>query len=236
MQKCLTIFAQLALGLILITPAASGRPWTAQRQNESVARAGARSTYNETLYSFFDEVEKAGSAEALRTARVRARRGFLKAVSLDPSYALPYYNLGVLAEADEDWDSAIKYFEQFRKLDGTSDLSAKARQKLPSLEQARMADSTPEGKRKRQYEQLIIQGKALANLGLLKEVMSVAAEAIKIDGARWEAYALAGALLTRQGLCAEARSLMTQASALAPGGVKHKLAALLRECVSPARK
>src|SRR5688572_18770324 len=42
---------------------------------------------------------------------------FSKAAEIDPTYPAPLFNLGVIAQAKEDWDGAIKWYTKFLSLD-----------------------------------------------------------------------------------------------------------------------
>jgi tetratricopeptide (TPR) repeat protein len=186
-------------------------------------RETARAIYNETLKRFFEELERAKTSDELRVARNNARLGFTKAVEQDKSYPLPYYNLGVLSEAEEDWDGAIRYFEQFRRLDSESDLSLRALQKLDTLSRLRTLASTPAAAKKRRYDQALLEANALLNLGLIKEAVSTAARAELLDDRRWEAYALIAKALADRQLFAEAIPLFQKAIGRAPDNVRARL-------------
>src|SRR5687767_1469740 len=43
------------------------------------------------------------------------------AAMLDPTYASPLFNLGILALAEEEWDAAKRWFEGFLARDNTSE-------------------------------------------------------------------------------------------------------------------
>jgi len=220
--------SQIAGVLLLVL--ATGFAGQSTAGQGATPRGRARATYNDTLKRLFDDLARARTAEEMRGARSRGRNGFLMAVSQEPTYPRPYYNLGVLAEADEEWDAARRYFEQFRQLDGGSELSLKAQRKVEYLRTLRETDRTPDGRRRRQYEQALAQANALVNLGLLKEANTTAGRAAQLDGTRWEAYALIGNTLASQQLCADAVGFFQKAVVRAPNGVKPGLFKALRVC------
>jgi tetratricopeptide (TPR) repeat protein len=67
-----------------------------------------------------------------------ARRGYAKAVQLKPDFPEPYYNLGALADADENAEEAASYFKKFLTFsEGRGDLAdsrAKAQERVRLLE------------------------------------------------------------------------------------------------------
>ena len=221
-------------GALLLTfaPGAAG-PLTAGRG--ATVRVTARATYNDSLKRLFEDLARAKTPDELRAARSRGRKGFSRAVGQDPSYPLPYYNLAVLAEADEDWGTARTYFEQFRKLDGESELSMKAQRRLEYLTRMLETDGRAEGRRSRQYDQALEQVNALVNLGLLPEATATAELAARLDDTRWEAYALIGSALARHRRCADAIGLLQKAVKRAPNDVKPALSKTLGICETSRR-
>lgn len=79
-----------------------------------------------------------------------ARTEFLQAIEQDATYAEPRFNLGILAAGEEKWDEAIRWLEEFRRLDEVSELSVKAQMEIDRLQRARELDKTPEGMKERQ--------------------------------------------------------------------------------------
>jgi tetratricopeptide (TPR) repeat protein len=207
-------------------------PNYAQREN---GRPAAKRTYNDTLEKLFADLEKATTADQLRSARSQAREGFKRAVTQDPSYSLPYYNLGVLAEAEGDRFAAIEYFEKFAKLSDRADLSLKAKLKLDYL---RLSDaSTSQAVRQKfDYDEALRKVNALINLGLLKEAISVAANAAEIDPTRWESYALIGAALLDRKQFRDAVGFLRQASLRAPADVRTRLSAAIKVCEADGKR
>jgi tetratricopeptide (TPR) repeat protein len=157
--------------------------------------------------------------------RAKAREGYLQAIKLYPGYPQPRYNLAVFAEADENWDEAVRWFTEFLRFDAKSPYADKARTEIARLNRIRIQDSTPEGKKKRQYEEAIFKARGLANMGLAKEAVAEAAQAVKIDRARWEAYAVTANVLSSQELYVEAATFLQQAIDRAPA---NKTASLQR--------
>jgi tetratricopeptide (TPR) repeat protein len=159
--------------------------------------------------------------------RSRAREGYLQAIRIDPTYPQPRYNLGVLAEADEDWTEAAKWFTEYLRLDNLSSYATKARAELGRVGRAQEQDSTPGGRRRRQYDEAVYRGRVLLRSGRPKEAVAEASAAAKIDDARWEAYALTADALSSQGLYVEAATFIQQAIERAPAAKRVGLQRVL---------
>jgi len=189
------------------------------QQSEISSRTQARASFQEALARYLYDQD-----------RGKARDGFLLSLRQDPTYALPRYNLAVLAEAEEDWDDAIEYFEEFLRLDQKSRYSAKARSEIDRLKLIREMDRTPEGKRRRRYEDAIAKSTVFLNADLLKDAVRAAALAAQIDDHRWEAYALTATALSKQNLYEDAELYLKQSIARAPEKVKPRLEEALEFC------
>ena len=173
------------------------------------------SSYEETMRQFARDKDMA-----------KARNRLLEAIKKDPRFAPPYYTLGLFAEADENWGEAIQRFEEFLRLEPGSARAELAKRELKRAREALEADKTPEGKRKRKYEEAFSWARALSQSGLDKEAIAKAAEAAKIDASRWEAYAFTADILYRQGRLPEAAGFLQKALEVAPKEVQSVLRAL----------
>lgn len=226
---CATVICLSALALVP-APSLAQSGNEARKDPQQTTRALAKATYNDSLKRLFVDLEQAKTPEELRAARSRAMQGFKRALDQDSSYSLPYYNLGVLAEAEGDLSAAITYFEQFKKLSDKADLSLKAQKKLEYLRGITGSDNSAAGRKKAEYEEALRKVNALINLGLLKEAISVAARATELEPARWESYALIGAALLDRRLFADALGFLRQASVRAPAEMRPKLSRAIRTC------
>jgi hypothetical protein len=101
------------------------------------------------------------------SAKVRA--GLLAASNLDPTYALPFYELGIVAESQSDWPAATQWFTKFRQLEASSEYSQRAAQELDRLERIAELRKTPEGHSQWSYDEAMMHGEVLLRLGFLKE-------------------------------------------------------------------
>jgi serine/threonine protein kinase len=152
--------------------------------------------------------------------RPELERQLLKALSLNPSYAQPRFDLGILAEGDEDWQAAYEWFRQYRRLEPNSKMSVLAQIELDRIPAIEKLDSTPEGKKTRRYDDAVARSKMLFNSGLLKESVAAASGAVKIDNSRWEAYAIIGAALARENRFDLAGHFLAEAADRAPADKK----------------
>jgi tetratricopeptide (TPR) repeat protein len=220
-------------GLVTIAlmgmPANAARPTAktqkATRPSEAASgatdslRKKAQSIFQQALARFFDDKDIS-----------RARAGFLESMRTDPSYPLPRFNLGVLAEADENWDEAIRWFQEFVQLDGASDYAKRAQKELARLRQLQTLEKSDQGRQRRLYDETIGRAKILLDARFLKEAIAEAASAAKIDDTRWEAYAVAGSALSERGAFDQAANFLQRAIDRAPQDKKGKLAQALAQC------
>lgn len=151
-----------------------------------------------------------------------AREGFQRVLKIDPTYPQPRFNLGVLAEAEDNRDETLKWFTEYLKLDQTSRYAKAARTKLARLQLA-------SGAHKEQgYDDILARARALTKAGLLKEAIAEFDQAARLDDTRWEAYALTSAILSREGLLSEAKEFEEKARQRTPPDKKQALEAVLR--------
>lgn len=153
----------------------------------------------------------------------KAREGFQLSMNQDPSYPLPKFNLAVIAGAEENWVEAIRWLEEFLKLDQTSELAERAKAELEVLRQVLEMDKTPEGKRRRKYEAAINSTTSLLEMGAIKEAIAQAAEATKIDPSGWQPYALTASALVKIEMFNDAKRFIEMAIQRATTETKAKL-------------
>ena len=122
-----------------------------------------------------------------------ALRGFAEAFLTDRKYAVAAFDLAILAAIAEKWDDSAGAFEEVVRLD-PSGLGASV---APQLERVRMIatlEKTVEGKRKRHYDEALLE--VLDRLPALSfaEANSALAELGRVDPKRWEAPSLLAGL------------------------------------------
>jgi tetratricopeptide (TPR) repeat protein len=172
----------------------------------------------------------------------KARSGFLAAGAQDPSYAMPFYELGLLAETQDDWSAATQWFTKFRQLDADSENSRLAAHELERLERIAELEKTPEGRKNRLYDEAIMHGEVLLQFGFPKEAVAEAARAARIDGSRWEPYVLGAQALSCNRRFIEAEAYLKEALARVPDegsqpaglsglpGARAKIQLAIEEC------
>lgn len=218
---CLLVFAVLGNFMPYLL-AQTTSPTSRKKKNlsdDSRARQKAQATFRQTLARF-----------ARDRNLTLARQGFLAAAQMDPSYPQPHFNLGVLAESEEKWDEAGKAYADCLRRQPEAELKSKTEQAIERLKKIGELARTPEGKARWRYEQVLLKAQALGQMGLVKEAVAQTAAAAKTDNSRWEAYALAGSLLSQQNLCNEATGFFQQALERAPAEKKTALEQALQKC------
>ena len=146
----------------------------------------------------------------------KAREGMQEALRLDPTYMRPKYNLGLLASLEEKWDEAIRWYSEYRQGDPGSETATRAQLEVERIQKVRELDRTPDGRKKRLYDDAINKVHALIDAGLPREAVREAARASKLDDSRWEAYAVSAAALASEKLYVEAQVFLTSALERAP--------------------
>jgi tetratricopeptide (TPR) repeat protein len=206
----------LSLGLAISIGAApySGEPTGAAQVTQSVrdARQLARTEFGRTL------------ALLVKTHDTKvAREGFRRSILLDPTFAPPYFNLGVVAEADEDWGDAVRWLGNFLKLEPNSIYAVRARSELTRIASIQASLRTPDGLKKNKYDEEIGRARVFVRTNMPAEAIAAAGKAADLDSSRWEAYAVTASALANAGKTADARRFIGMAIERAPGAKKAAL-------------
>jgi tetratricopeptide (TPR) repeat protein len=166
----------------------------------------------------------------------QAQKLALSAVRTDPSYARAYFILGQIAEAQGDWDGAIKWLTEYQRLGPRSPGSqAVWKWQLQRLQTLKQADQTPHGRIQRHYYELIARAQTELGGHHFKEAVYEASLATRIDASRWEAYAVNAAAAMEQEQFALAESFLSQALQRASDARKPGLLLALKRCDSEQR-
>jgi hypothetical protein len=159
-------------------------------------------------------------------------RNFAEAWATDRSYAPAVFDLAVLAAVAGRWKESIAAFTQTAKLtDG--ELRRAAEMQIERLTLVDRLESTPQGRRDRQYDQTLYL--LLDKLPKMQQpdAFTALVELGKIDPKRWEAPALiAGLYGDRQGYDAAARFL----EIALPNASDARVKAGLQKALDAARK
>lgn len=170
------------------------------------------------LYDFYHDANRQHLDAACRDALQR-----------NPSAIEPKYYLGVLAEADEKWSDAEKWFRQVAESDATSIYGIRAKRELGKLISLEKTDATPQGKLRRKYEEDISSARLLEHHGFPSEALTAAAQAEILDPSRWEAPAVAGAILLEQHQIDLAEQFLQRARNLASAKDRPAIDATLQQ-------
>ena len=122
-----------------------------------------------------------------------AIRGFGQAFMEDRTYAAAAFNLGILAAIAEKWDDALAELEEAARLDPAG-LAPIAAPQIERLHLIASLEKTPDGRRKRSYDEALLA--VLEKLPKMPpaEAMTALADVGRIDPKRWEAPALLAGL------------------------------------------
>jgi tetratricopeptide (TPR) repeat protein len=214
-------FLLLPVWGFLLGPANAQRanPRTPQPRAKASNRSQATNVFEITLLRFSEDNDT-----------LKARDGFMEALRLDPTYSLPRYNLGVLAESNENWDEAVRWFEEFLRLDPISEYALKAQTELAGVRLIRELDKTPAGHLKRLYDDEINRARVFLNTGFEAEALDTLTKAKALDDSRWEAYAILSSVQTQHRDFENAISSLQGSSQRAPADKKDRLQQALDIC------
>jgi tetratricopeptide (TPR) repeat protein len=157
----------------------------------------------------------------------KAEIGFLHSTRITPSYAPPWFDLGVLAESRQDWGGAIKYFQHYLTLEPAGADAGRARSQLVLLAKYQDGSITAGDTARMEYEASIARARALAAQGHLSAAAAEAKTAQVSHPDRWEAYAVLSLVAAKQKNSSQAASFRTLALEHAPVEKREQLKAAL---------
>lgn len=156
----------------------------------------------------------------------RARVLLTETLQLDPKHKAAAFNLALLAEGAEDWDSAVKWYGTYQTLDADGPYAATAAAKIAMIQSYTEADKTPDGKKDRIYRQYIDRSRSHLVAGRPGAAIAMAEIAAETDSSRYEAYAAYGAALMQAERFGDAGAKLDLALARAPASEKAALASM----------
>jgi hypothetical protein len=171
-----------------------------------------------------------GITQANSNDRSSAKAAFLKAVALDPEFAAPRFNLALLAEQDEKWGEAARWYGEYLKYDKTSLYSEVAEKKIALMATYVAADKTPEGKKHRIWLQYIQQAQLHLAGGSAGVAAGYAELASNLAPEKFESYVLQALALMHGERYAEALTKLDAAASRASGSEKADIVALQVKC------
>jgi hypothetical protein len=157
-----------------------------------------------------------------------AMRGLAEAFLTDRTYVFAAFDLGILAAIAEKWDDSVSAFEEVVRLDPRG-LGASVGPQLERVRTIAALEKTVEGKRKRHYDEALLE--VLDRLPALSfsEANFALGELGRLDPKRWEAPALlAGLNGDGRGYQTAAKFLEIAASNATADAIKSKLENALR--------
>lgn len=211
--------ASIALGAwVAFVCTAAAAPDAAALQ---VPRPTARQLYVQVLAAYI-----------LDRDRTKAESGFKRVAQLDPRYAPAWFDLGVLAEGDRQWDSARKYFEEYLHCAPSGADAARARAQVTLLSRYATGAIRPEIEHRIEYDAMITRARAFRAAGLYREAIAEAGRAQSSDPGRWEAYAVVALCMAQQHKPAAAQRFRLRALMHAPAAQHEAIDAALTRKIS----
>ncbi len=193
-SRCLATLSALFLGAVAIAQPTAGPA------EATAAHARAEALLHDALKILTSEGDAAKAAATLRAS-----------AEADPSFAAPRRNLARLAEAANDWDTAIKWQAEVVRL-SHGDQARQAEDALARLTARQTEWATPEGRQRISYEQAVARGQILVRAERFLDAQAEAEAAIALDAKRYEAYALLANAHLRAGREAEALEALAAAA------------------------
>lgn len=162
--------------------------------------------------------------------RVTARAAFLQAIDLDARQAPARFNLAMMAEDEENWDEAIRYYTEYSGLVGSDDLYLSvARRKIDALGLFAELDRTPDGKAERIYLQLIQRAQSKLTGGDQGAALALAELATQRRADRFEGHLVRGVALIELERYADAQASLEKAKTLAAADSQSGIDALAQK-------
>ena len=163
-------------------------------------------------------------SQMLRGNHLAANEELHAALTADPNSRTSRYALGMVAEADENWTEAIRWFQEVRSLSPTeSKLATEAEQQIQICSENAKQDKQTDSKLDRRYNSMIARARFLVRFGLAKESVAEAAEALQLKPKGWEPYVITAEALALQAQYAKAGEQLELAIERAPDEKKEAL-------------
>jgi hypothetical protein len=159
-----------------------------------------------------------------------ARAAFLKAIELKPGYAAPRFNLAQLAEREERWSEAARWYGEFLRYDQASVYAEIARSRQAQVARYAEADKTPQGQQQRIWLQYLQQAQAQLAAGQAGSALAYAELAGQMMPERFEPKVMLALALMQGERWSEAMAQLDAAAASATGAAKADVEALQARC------
>ena len=163
-------------------------------------------------------------SQMLQGNRIAASEELHAALTADPNSRSARYALGMVAEVDENWPDAIRWFQEVRSSSPAgSKLATEAEQQIKICSENAKQDEQASGKLDRRYNSMIARARVLVRFGLAKESVAEAAEALQLNPKGWEPDAITAEALASQGQYAKAGEQLKLAIERAPDEKREAL-------------
>ena len=137
----------------------------------------------------------------------KATRGYLKVTQLDSKYGPAWFNLGVLAEGNQKWFEAKRYFQKYLEVSPNGPESKRAIQEIAILAPYVAGKVSPSQAKQSEYDASIQRARIFMASNLYREAISEAGHAQSLDDSRWEAYAMVALCMKKQGKLVDANTM-----------------------------
>jgi tetratricopeptide (TPR) repeat protein len=142
---------------------------------------------------------------------------------LDPKYAPAWFNLGVLAEGNQKWFEAKRYFQKYLEVSPNGPESKRATQEIAILAPYVAGKVSPSQAKQSEYDASIQRARIFMASNLYREAISEAGHAQSLDDSRWEAYAIVALCMKKQNKLDEANNMEKLAEDRIPGEKRDQL-------------
>ena len=178
---------------------------------------------------------KSAVVELVSGKLAAAHHGFDDYLRQRPDSIAVRYDLGILAETQENWPQATKWFSQVVILaPSNSTIAHRAQLHVRRCEYAAKLDALPGGKVRRKYSESISRARWFVRAGLAREAIAEAKQAKKLYPSGWEVYVVVAEAVSSQHKYQLATSLLKTALTIAPPEKKQSLQNAIRTTDSEA--
>ena len=162
--------------------------------------------------------------------RAAARTGFGKAIEVNPKHGPAHFNLGMLAEEEEQWNEAIKYYTAYTQIDTGGVYADIAQRKISALRKFADLDSTSDGRAERIFLQLLYRAQTKLAGGDLGAALALSEMAKHQRPNRFEAHLVRGTILVEAERFTEAVAALRTAETLAQPDKRAEITTIIERC------
>jgi len=169
-------------------------------------------------------------SEAMRTnaGSQELKVAYRTALRLAPDHLPALVGLGMQAEAESNWLTAINYFERVALMAKAGALATAAAEEARLLRRRLEAEAEPKMLRRLEYDEAIAQARLLLAMSDIAGSVGRVERALALDASRWESYAVAGEIAITLDRLQDAKRWLREAHDRAPATVRERIARLSR--------